>query len=111
LAIECVSGVGVARIYMTVEFVDTSVLTHAYGDPDDRRSSAARVLLERLAKEHTGAVSIQVLQEFWVTLTRKVTPPVDPEVARARLTALERWRVYTPRPSDVIMDAASGNRL
>jgi predicted nucleic acid-binding protein len=58
----------------TAFFVDTNVLVYAY-DPEegDKRSQAMRVLA-RLGTTRRGSISAQVLGEFFVTVTRKITP-------------------------------------
>lgn len=86
---------------MSVEFVDTNVLVYAYGDPGEPRAVPARDLLHRLWRDGTGAVSVQVLQELCVTLTRKVDPPVPREIALERIAALGLWRVFCPRTATV----------
>jgi predicted nucleic acid-binding protein len=74
-----------------VEFVDANVLVYAYDPSADGRHTAARDLLDQLWRERTGALSVQVLQEFYVTITRKVRVPVAPDVATERLRSLARW--------------------
>jgi predicted nucleic acid-binding protein len=87
---------------LTVEFVDTNVLVYAYDPTSGDRHTAARVLLERLWQDRTGALSVQVLQEFFVTVTTKVAEPLALDDARHRLRGLARWAVHAPLPMDVI---------
>ena len=71
-----------------VVFVDTNILIYAHDrDAGVKRERAARAL-ERLWDEQTGRLSIQVLQEFYVTVTQKL--------AAARAGAREVIRTYTP---------------
>jgi predicted nucleic acid-binding protein len=79
----------------TAFFVDTNVLVYAY-DPEegDKRSQAMRVLA-RLGTTRRGSISAQVLGEFFVTVTRKITPPLSVEEAAQRITNYVRsWVVY-----------------
>jgi predicted nucleic acid-binding protein len=87
---------------MSLEFVDTCILLYAYDDSAAERHDQAATLVERLGRRPQGALSIQVLQEFYVNLTRKITVPFTPERARARLEVLSRWAVHSPLPVDVI---------
>ena len=47
-------------------------------------------------------VSVQVLQELYVTLTRKAAPPLAPADARAVVQDLATWRVVEPSRRDVL---------
>jgi predicted nucleic acid-binding protein len=95
---------------VTVEFVDTNVLVYAYDPSTDGRHTAARDLLERLWRERNGALSVQVLQEFYVTITRKVRVPVAADVATERLRSLARWRVHAPLADDAVAAAEISTR-
>lgn len=85
-----------------MEFVDTNILLYAY-DPDaGERHAVASSLVDRLWSERRGALSVQVLQEFYVNATRKAAKTIDPEQAADRLRSLSRWRVHSPLADDVI---------
>lgn len=64
-------------------FLDTNVLVYTddAGSPEKREK--ALDLYERLAREQSGVVSTQVLQEYFVASTRKLG--VDPELARRKV--------------------------
>jgi predicted nucleic acid-binding protein len=57
---------------MSVEFCDTNVVVYAYDTSAGAKHARARQLLERLWLDGVGAVSVQVLQELFVTLTLKI---------------------------------------
>jgi hypothetical protein len=59
-----------------VTFVDTNVLAYAYDRSETGKQPVARIQLEALWRERTGAVSTQVLQEFYVVATRKLATPM-----------------------------------
>jgi predicted nucleic acid-binding protein len=84
------------------EFVDTNVLLYAYDASAGARHVAARDIVLRLAREHAAAVSVQVLQEFYVNAVSKIAVPLSPVDARRRLRAFSRWRVHSPIPDDVL---------
>lgn len=60
------------------EFVDTSVLLYAYDPAAGTRHETARELLGRLGRRRDGALSVQVLQEFYVNAVRKRRCPCAP---------------------------------
>ncbi len=78
------------------EFVDSNVLVHVFDPSAGGRHAAARELLERLWSRGTGCVSVQVLQEFFVAVTRKVPRPLPIAEAADRVQELTTWRVFAP---------------
>ena len=93
-----------------MEFVDTNVLLYAYDATAGDRHEVARALIDRLWRERRGALSVQVLQEFYVDVTRKAATPIDPASATERLRSLSRWRVHSPLPDDVVAAATWSSR-
>ncbi len=63
-------------------FVDTKVLVYAADPGTGNKHLRARRWLEHLAARRAGRVSYQVLQEYYVTVTRKPSDPMDPADAR-----------------------------
>jgi predicted nucleic acid-binding protein len=59
---------------MTV-FLDTNVLVYAFDRSEPTKRAAAQQLLERSNVDFV--TSAQVLSEFYVTTTRKLTPPLS----------------------------------
>lgn len=84
------------------EFVDANVLVYAFDSSAARKQQAAQQLLERLWESGTGCLSVQVLQEFFVTVTKKVAKPLSAEDAKARIREFGAWRVFTPTADDVL---------
>lgn len=89
-----------------MEFIDTNVLLYAYDATSGRRHEQARQLVGRLGRSRLGAISVQVLQEFYVTSVRKIVLPLTPEKARARLRVLGRWPTHAPMSGDVLAASA-----
>jgi predicted nucleic acid-binding protein len=54
-------------------FVDTNVLVYAFEKTDSPKKRVAQRLMTELIDEDRLRVSTQVLQELFVTLTRKVS--------------------------------------
>jgi predicted nucleic acid-binding protein len=81
-------------------FLDTNVLIYA----DDKASPAKQRRALDLIAEHrrarTGVVSLQVLQEYFVTVTRKLR--VDAAIARRKVELLAEFDVTMPDVTDVL---------
>jgi predicted nucleic acid-binding protein len=60
-------------------FIDTNVLIYAHDVDAKRKHEAAKSVLHELWSEHTGVLSMQVLQEFYVKVTRKISRPISKE--------------------------------
>lgn len=88
------------------EFVDANVLVYAFDASAAGKQQAAQRLVERLWQTGGGCVSVQVLQEFFVTVTKKVAKPLGVNEAAARIRELSAWRVFAPTAGDVL-DAIS----
>lgn len=73
-------------------FVDTNVLVYAF-DTSDPRRQIARDLLARLLDEDRLRLSTQVLQEFYVTVTRKIARPLAPGEALKIMDDFASWPV------------------
>lgn len=84
------------------EFVDANILVYAFDSSAGRKQQAAEALLERLWESNTGCLSVQVLQEFFVTVTKKVANPLPTDDATARVREFAAWRVFAPKADDVL---------
>ena len=74
-------------------FVDTNVLLYAYDRSAGNKYETARSLLATLWQARAGVLSTQVLQEFYVNVTRKIPTPVTRRNARDLLQAYAAWPV------------------
>ena len=81
-------------------FFDTNVLVYA----DDKAAPAKQRRALELVAEHrragTGVVSMQVLQEYFVTVTRKLQ--VDAKIARRKVELLAEFDVAAPEVADIL---------
>ncbi len=89
-----------------MEFVDTNILLYAYDGSSAERHEKARELVGRLGRSRQGAISVQVLQEFYVNAVAKIATPLTPEAARLRLRVLSRWPTHSPLAGDVMAATA-----
>ncbi len=83
-------------------FVDTNVLVYAYDAAAGRKLESARDLVLSLWSARTGCVSIQVLQEFYVTVTRRLPAALDASTAAGAVEDFARWTVHEPTSVDVL---------
>jgi predicted nucleic acid-binding protein len=81
-------------------FLDTNVLVYS----DDPRDPAKQAKALNLIKDHlrlrTGVVSLQVLQEYFVSTTGKLK--LDPVLAKQRVEVFARFQVAEPTVGDIL---------
>jgi predicted nucleic acid-binding protein len=81
-------------------FFDTNVIVYS----DDKSAPAKQRRALELLAEHrragTGVVSLQVLQEYFVTATRKLH--VEASLARRKVELLAEFHVAAPQLADVL---------
>ncbi|MEJ5309682.1 MAG: PIN domain-containing protein [Anaerolineae bacterium] len=96
---------------MTAEIlVDTNVLVYAYDRSEPEKQNRALDVLDRLLVTGKGALSSQVLAEFFNTTTRKLAAPLTLEQAYSRLEYYVRfWPVFVVTP-EIILEAVRGVR-
>jgi predicted nucleic acid-binding protein len=78
-------------------FVDTNILVYARDSGAGAKQKKADALLEELWSSRRGRLSVQVLNEYFVAVTRKLKPGLPAEVAWDDVTALRAWQ---PVPMD-----------
>jgi len=83
-------------------FVDTNVLVYAHDSTGGEKRDRARSILADLWESRDGCLSVQVLQEFFVNVTRKVPRPLDAGAAVEVVEDFSRWHVHSPGPGDVL---------
>jgi predicted nucleic acid-binding protein len=76
-------------------FVDTNVLVYAFDKSESTKKRMAQRLLHELMADDRLRVSTQVLQELFVTLTRKVRQCCSLDEALAILEDLAAWPLMT----------------
>ena len=83
-------------------FVDTNILVYAHDTSAGSKHERARALLDQLWGTRDGCLSLQILQEFFVSVTRKVPRPLDAAAAKEIIADLSRWHVHVPAADDVL---------
>ena len=72
-------------------FVDANVLIYAHDVDSKSKHATAKNILRDLWTERTGVLSMQVLQEFYVNVTRKNRSPLPRDSARLVVTSYSIW--------------------
>ena len=73
-------------------FVDSNVLVYARDAGEAIKQPQALAWLEHLWRTRSGRLSFQVLQEFYVTVTKKFDPGLTPADAREEVRSFLAWR-------------------
>jgi predicted nucleic acid-binding protein len=83
-------------------FLDTNVLVYAHDtDASDKRAVALE-LTRSLWDAREGALSTQVLQEFYVNMTAKIPARVSTRAARDLVRAYSAWHVVGVDATDIL---------
>ncbi|MGD2156493.1 MAG: PIN domain-containing protein [Anaerolineales bacterium] len=84
------------------QFVDTNILVYAHDRSAGEKHDKAKTLLGKLWESGNGCLSVQVLQEFYVTVTQKVPAPLGSDSAAKIIESLSYWLAHAPGPQDVL---------
>lgn len=87
---------------MARQFVDTNVLVYAHDHSAGAKRAVAGELVSGLVEARSAAISVQVMQELFVTLTRKIPRPMAGEEAAALVADLGALTVHAPGAGDVL---------
>ncbi len=72
-------------------FVDTNIFVYFRDASEPEKQANARAWLKKLWITRTGRTSAQVLNEFYVTVTQKLTPGLPKEEAQKDVKNLLAW--------------------
>lgn len=81
-------------------FVDTNILLYACDASEPEKQSIAAQRLDALWETRSGRISVQVLNEYFVNVTRKLDPGLSPGEAWDDVEALSVW---DPLPIDMAL--------
>jgi predicted nucleic acid-binding protein len=76
-------------------FLDTNILVYAVSSAEADAVKSKRAL--EIVQRSDFGLSAQVLQEFYVTVTRRIRKPLSPELAVA---LMDEYRVFPAVPTD-----------
>ena len=88
----------VAQVQRT--FLDTNILVYSDDPRDPAKQQIALQLLQAHLRQKTGVVSLQVLQEYFVTAKGKLR--LDAALAKQRVEIFARFQVTEPTVNDIL---------
>jgi len=74
-------------------FLDTNIIVYAHDRSSGEKNVIAKEIIDYLWESKKGVISVQVLQEFYVCVTRKIVKPILIKNARMILEYLSNWEV------------------
>jgi predicted nucleic acid-binding protein len=78
-------------------FIDTNILVYSVDRHDMAKREICRNCLRWLHHNGLGVISTQVMQEFYVTATKKLG--VEPLIAKSIISSFENFEVLTVTPA------------
>jgi len=92
-------------------FLDANILIYAQDQDSPAKRRRSRDIIAKLAASGSGVISTQVLQEFYVTVTRKMG--VEPLAAKTVLRTFSIFEIVQTSPDliDEAIDCSILNRI
>ncbi|SHJ52913.1 PIN domain-containing protein [Desulfofundulus thermosubterraneus] len=90
--------------------VDTNILVYAYDSANPRKQQISLEILDRLAFSRTGALTVQVLAEFVVAVTRKIAEPLDFDAVQKSVEHYLRSWIVFDLTGMIVLEAVRGVR-
>ena len=84
-------------------FVDTNILIYSHDVDAGVKHDIAAALVRNIWEEQHGVISTQVLQEFYVNVTRKIPVPLSRASARGILQSYFAWQVELNSPETILL--------
>ncbi len=85
-------------------FLDTNIIVYAYDSSARSKHETAKKIMKELWGSGQGIISTQVLQEFYVSVTKKIPKPLDMEIATHIIKDLMYWDVVV-NDGEAILEA------
>lgn len=94
------------------EFLDTNILIYAHdlSPGQETKRHTAISLIRRLMEDRRACISVQVLQEFYVAVTRKIGRPLPSQEALEAVEDFMKWPLHEPSAEDVRMAVLTSQR-
>jgi predicted nucleic acid-binding protein len=89
------SAVRISRI-----FLDTNILVYAEDASAPAKQTKALELIKLHLTQRTGVISLQILQEYYVNVTKKLK--LDPRIAQNKIEIFSRFHVAEPTVNDIL---------
>jgi len=91
-------------------FVDSNILIYVYDTDAKKKHEIAVAIVKKLWQTKMGIISTQVLQEFYVNVTRKIPNPLSPTSARDVINDYLSWQVVTNTPEMILLASEIAER-
>jgi predicted nucleic acid-binding protein len=85
-----------------MNFIDTNILVYAYDKDEKIKNPIAREILLDCWEKRSGIISTQVLQEFYVTITAKLSKKLSVNEASELIKDFLSWPIEQVTPHDII---------
>jgi predicted nucleic acid-binding protein len=85
-----------------MNFIDTNILVYAYDNDEKTKNTIAKQILLDCWENKSGIISTQVLQEFYVTITAKLSKKLSLYEARELIKDFLSWPIEQIAPHDII---------
>ena len=83
-------------------FLDTNILVYAHDKDGGEKHAIAVEIVRDLWEKRTGVLSNQVLQEFYVSVTKKILKPISKSEAREIIRAYICWSMSAIMPLSIL---------
>jgi predicted nucleic acid-binding protein len=83
-------------------FLDTNILVYAHDLDAGARHTVAVKILKDMWEKRTGVLSTQVLQEFYIIVTKKIGSPISPLEAREIIRSYACWEIRENTATSII---------
>jgi len=83
-------------------FIDSNVLIYGHDVDAGEKHEIAKNIIRDLWAERAGVLSVQVLQEFYVNVTRKIPKPLPRAEARNVVSSYAVWCVEATTVADIV---------
>lgn len=88
--------------------IDTNILVYIYDFAAPKKQQRALEIVDKLILGGRAALPTQVLAEFFVAVTAKITKPLSPAEALARIDHYTQCTRILPLTAAVVREAARG---
>ncbi|MHB1660756.1 MAG: PIN domain-containing protein [bacterium] len=85
-------------------FVDTNVLVYAFDISAGIKHEKAKEIVENCWRLENGIISSQVMEEFYVCLTKKIPVPIDSNIVKQIIKDFLKWKTVVIG-GDIILEA------
>jgi len=83
-------------------FVDTNILIYAHDKDAGAKHRMAAIVVEELWNRRNGVISSQVIEEFYVNVTRKIRKPLLRSEVRGIIGNYFAWHVEPINPETIL---------